>query len=375
MNNSIANLTPHLIPEWNRDRNKPNTVFNTAYKSNKKMWWICGVCSEEYETIVRHRSNGVGCPYCSGRKTRVQNSIFSTHNYLLEKWDFSLNKITPKEVSYGSQRKVFWKSEHCGHQWESSVKNMVRNSNCPICSSRKLLVGFNDLKSTNLQLFSLLKDKRDGEKYMEFSNKRVDWLCPSCDMLIKNKRISDINNYGLSCPRCSDGVSFPEKVMATLLKYYNIEFEREYSPTWAKGKKYDFFFELEGETFIVETHGKQHYNGGFSTLGGKTLEEEKENDAKKREMANSHIENYVELDCRNSTLDWMLNSLKNSVLGEKIVINEDVVSHLLKTVKDSVPYLCYLEFINGDDNFSSIGRKFSISSTTAKNYVLRFKIR
>ena len=48
--------------------------------------------------------------------------------------------------------------------------------------------------------------------------------------------------------------------------------------------KYDFYFEHNNESYIIETHGSQHYvEGKFSVIkGGRSLEGEQENDELKR---------------------------------------------------------------------------------------------
>jgi len=59
-------IEPEIVKEWHPKKNKalsPREVFPNA---NVKVWWLC---SEGHEWIasVKGRSNGNGCPYCSGK--------------------------------------------------------------------------------------------------------------------------------------------------------------------------------------------------------------------------------------------------------------------------------------------------------------------
>ena len=61
--------------------------------------------------------------------------------------------LTACDVSIGTDRVVWWKG-NCGHEWDAAVRNRVRGQNCPICSGKRILVGFNDLATTNPNLLS-----------------------------------------------------------------------------------------------------------------------------------------------------------------------------------------------------------------------------
>ena len=115
---------------------------------------------------------------------------------------------------------------------------------------------------------------------------------------------------------CSDGISFSEKLMGSILTKLNIEFIKQMS--YDNGEhRYDFY--LPKYNAILETHGLQHYEHGFKKFG-KTLEEEQENDRYKRELAISNgvlNENYNEIDCRYSTLEYCRPNIEKA-LGDYI---------------------------------------------------------
>ena len=65
--NDLASKKPELLKEWDYDKNsvKPNNVL---FVSSKKVWWICKKCGNEWETSIKIRSLGHGCPLCANRE-------------------------------------------------------------------------------------------------------------------------------------------------------------------------------------------------------------------------------------------------------------------------------------------------------------------
>ena len=84
-------------------------------------------------------------------KTLYDWCIENNRKDILQSWNFDKNKdINPRAVSYGTKTKYYWKCDK-GHNYEMSPNDRRRNE-CPYCQNRKLLVGFNDLKTKNPKL-------------------------------------------------------------------------------------------------------------------------------------------------------------------------------------------------------------------------------
>lgn len=126
--------------------------------------------------------------------------------------------------------------------------------------------------------------------------------------IVKNKQYSAFSNGQIANPNMlSDGVSIPEKFMWNILKQLSTEFIIQLNKLtfeWCENYRYDFY--IPSLNMIIETHGMQHYEKGFESCGGKTLEEEQKNDRLKKELAlNNNIKNYIVVDCRYSEFDWL----------------------------------------------------------------------
>ncbi|MFJ3387757.1 zinc-ribbon domain-containing protein [Lysinibacillus sp. NPDC086135] len=263
-------------------------------------------------------------------KYQFDPTIFLADNALLKirpelwyEWDFKKNDelgIDIYRVTKGQGIKAWWKCK-IGHEWDASIINRSNGSKCPYCSNKKVSIRYNDMWTTNPELASLLANPEDGFKYMQGSKKKVDWKCSECGEIIKNKTISDINIYGLSCPRCSDGISYPEKIMYHLLKEFDLEFCCQKTFGWSKNKRYDFYLPVYNA--IIEMHGGQHSGNGFEELGGRIFEEEIKNDKLKEKLAkNNGIKRYIVIDAKISDFKYIKNNILNSDLTKLCEFND-----------------------------------------------------
>jgi hypothetical protein len=125
-----------LAKEWHPTKNDNLTPKEVTIGSIKKIWWQCSK-GHEWETTVNSRQHGHGCPYCSGRKVNDENCLKTVNPTLAKEWHLTKNgNLTPKEVTAGSGKKVWWKCSR-GHVWEACVYNRSKGNNCPFCSGHK----------------------------------------------------------------------------------------------------------------------------------------------------------------------------------------------------------------------------------------------
>ncbi len=82
----------------------------------------------------------------------------------------------PETVTSGSGKKMLWKCNY-GHNWKVAVADRTRRgSACPFCSNQKVLVGFNDLKTTHPALANEA-DGWDPSSIVAGFSKKLKWKC------------------------------------------------------------------------------------------------------------------------------------------------------------------------------------------------------
>lgn len=303
-----------------RSDNLVGGYFGNKVKTQVKF----GECGHTSNISPSHYKKGQDCAVCDGKQVQQGvNDLPTTHPHLVKEWHPTKNELTPHDVTQGSSKKVWWKCEQ-GHEWEVAICNRSCGYGCPYCSNKKVLKGYNDLATTHPQYVKYFVDVEDAYMHTYSSNKKVKLKCSDCGYA-KIMSIDSLTRYGFSCNLCSDGISYPEKLVSSVLNKLEIEFIKQIS---YDGDKHRYDFYLPKYKTILETHGDQHYRQGFKKLG-KTLEEEQENDRIKRELANKNgilNENYHEINCRYSTLEWCRPNIEQALgnyVDMSVLINED----------------------------------------------------
>lgn len=75
--NCLATINPELAKEWHPSKNGDLTPFDVGSGSHKKVWWKCPKGDDhEWQTTVKHRSYGTGCPLCRSASSIPELRIF-----------------------------------------------------------------------------------------------------------------------------------------------------------------------------------------------------------------------------------------------------------------------------------------------------------
>lgn len=125
--NSFATLDPELAKEWHTTKNGNLTANDLGLGSHKKVWWKCHKGDDhEWQTSVRYRRKGDGCPICSNRKVVKSNSLATLNPELAKQWHPTKNgPLLPEHFTPGSNKKVWWMDEN-GHDWQGKICDGVK---------------------------------------------------------------------------------------------------------------------------------------------------------------------------------------------------------------------------------------------------------
>ena len=179
MNPPISESNPELLVEWDYQKNRIDPSKVTS-GSDKMAWWICPN-GHSYQAAIHSRSSGTGCPYCVNRRAHFgYNSALDTNPELLDGFDFEKNDTTLGDVTASSHKKFWWRCE-LGHSYQQALYSKLKGTKCPYCTNRRVLIGFNDLATSNPELvdqwYSPLNNPVTPNDVTSGSNKKFWWIC------------------------------------------------------------------------------------------------------------------------------------------------------------------------------------------------------
>jgi hypothetical protein len=165
--------------------------------SNKKLAWKC-LEGHIYDASVANRTKGRNCPICSNKKILPGfNDLATTHPILAleaDGWD-------PSAVFGGSGTKLLWKCAR-GHKFLSSPNTRTsQKTGCAVCSGKKLLIGFNDLKTLHPDLAKEAYGW-NPEEVLSGSVEKREWLCAN-DHRFSSTPSGRTGSKKTGCPICA----------------------------------------------------------------------------------------------------------------------------------------------------------------------------
>jgi very-short-patch-repair endonuclease len=128
---------PYLVKEWHPTKNGGLTPNDITHGSHIKVWWLCSKGHSYSQQINNKTILKYGCPECSGRRASETNNLSTQYPEIVKEWHPTLNKdFKATEVTYGSEKKVWWLCPK-GHSYKATINNRtLRQSGCPQCSNQ-----------------------------------------------------------------------------------------------------------------------------------------------------------------------------------------------------------------------------------------------
>lgn len=144
----LATTYPDVASEWHPTKNT-KVAAEVLPKSHKKAWWVCAE-RHEYQARIGSRTNGSGCPQCSGNAVIPGvNDLATVNPVLAREWSKS-NDRTPADVKSMSDYRAYWKCVK-GHEWRAAVGSRHHvGVGCPSCAQ----YGFSPARAALLYLLT-----------------------------------------------------------------------------------------------------------------------------------------------------------------------------------------------------------------------------
>lgn len=150
-------------------------------------------------------------------KTILSNNLSITHKELLTEWDYDKNTLSPLKISYGSNKKVWWKCKK-GHAWEAMVasRTLLRHD-CPYCKNKRInndncLATLRPDLTKEWSSDNVFSPKDIGVGY----TKKVFWQCAVCQYAWQTTVIHR-TTFNTNCPKCAGLIATKENCLS---RYY-----------------------------------------------------------------------------------------------------------------------------------------------------------
>ena len=215
--NNLAALHPEIANLWHPTKNGDLSPNQVVAGSNKKYWWKCAEGSDhEWQASSsaisqnQKKHNGSGCPYCSGKRVSVTNSLAGCYPEIAKQWHTNKNgDLTPQDIVAGTHKKVWWQCDKGpDHEWRASADTRIRGHGCPCCTSKKVSVT-NSLASLFPQFCNQWHPTKNGklkpDQVTSGSGKKVWWQCekgPDHEWQCSPSSRTSGERLG-GCPSCS----------------------------------------------------------------------------------------------------------------------------------------------------------------------------
>lgn len=364
-------ITNDIVDE--RLSQRPLQRIEDYIGDKKKILWKCLNCAHEWKAIPNAIFRGTGCPKCAG-KEKITNEEFDqriesrpvkrlsdykghTHTIKMECLNKSCLHVWDTKATYiltgsncpkcnltekftnevvdnfikerpiirlddyiDTRTKIRWKCEKCDHIWLARPAGVLKGQGCPKCK-------YDYKKLTNDRVDARI-DPNEIERIGDVvdSKTKIEWKCKKCT----NSWFATPNNIlrDRKCPTCT--LMQRESRLATQLKEKCLKLfpkcTLEYSVFRNKDTNrflpYDIFVEADQQKYIIEIHGRQHFEFVELYHGSQEeFERRKLLDQTKKEWAIDNGFIYIEIPAylKLKEAEKILNKIKKNEIKESVI--------------------------------------------------------
>ena len=200
-------INERLKKEWDYEKNNGEKPEDYTAGSNKFVYWKCSKCGYSWIDSINHRTQGRGCPACSGKAVfKGVNDLATLYPEIVKEWDYALNgEKKPDMYTAGSDETVYWYCSTCKKSWSAKIYSRTSGRRCPVCFGQKVVKGYNDLATLHPKLVEEwdfdLNVEITPDEVREHSNIKVYWRCKKCNHSWKARICDRVG--GRNCPACA----------------------------------------------------------------------------------------------------------------------------------------------------------------------------
>ncbi len=321
---NVSITHPHLILEFDNERNEDKKLSNYTHGSNELLFWLCQICTESYAMKIYKKTIGIGCTYCASKKIGRFNNFEYKFPEKSKEWS-SKNILKANEVFPNDTNLYKWNCPKCTEEYDMSISCRTNNGyGCPFCAGQRV----SDKNNLEFLRPDLCEEwdynNNDGRLPSEFtigsSTYLAGWKCKICFHGWKTSIYARTRVNGTGCSRCANvNNSKGEKNITQLFDKNTIKYEPQKRFKELGQLSYDFY--LPTQKLLMEFDGIQHFdpNNYFCKKNKDNFKTQITNDLKKSLFC---LKNgykllripYIHLNNVEEILDDYLNKLDNSII-------------------------------------------------------------
>lgn len=301
---------------------------------------------------------------------------FVYEDFLKEWYEFNPNmKLSYTEKPRNVRDKIYCHCDICGCDYDSTVWNlrtaMKRNSKykgCRVCSNQVIVEGVNDSLTKAPHIEKYIVDKEQA-KHIGLCPNKSRKILAKCDICgyETEKNIYDLARYGMCCPKCSDTISIPNKIIHIFMEQFRKEVKNltfEYCSDWTCGKRYDVYFEKNRKKYAIEMDGEQHFRDAFYIA----KEHHEHNDAFKDFIALGNNVTVIRIDCSTGKFNDIADNIRNSLLNDLFTIKNTTIEKCKEAYNSNI-FLSVLEDRKNGLSLKQLSDKHHLGKTTVLRYL------
>lgn len=209
--NSLLAKHPNVAKQWS-----PNNTVSADYVLpylQTMAKWCCTRCRGEYLAPINEMVRGrVECPYCTNKRVLSGfNSLQAKYPEIAAMWSPN-NEKTADQVLPTISTSALWVCPVCSGEYLAPINEMVAGKvECPYCTNRKVLPGFNSFAVMHKELmkeWDFLNNYllADADKIGDRCETVVWWRCKNNSthqyLMSPVRRLMFEKRHRESCPYC-----------------------------------------------------------------------------------------------------------------------------------------------------------------------------
>jgi len=341
MNRIDLSQLPHKNNKinWKECNNNPAKFI---YRDTEDTLYVVSNIDQDYVLVSYRNNNYVFSKECLKHCNLGKLFNFSVNNnYKYNVGDILSQKAS--DIIINEQKRITYANRSvlgynifclkCHNYTDITEANLQRGQGCSCCSGRKPIIGETDLWTTHPNICAYLYDQSDGYTYSAYSNQKVRFRCPFCKEDLGFKQISYVTKGGISCHKCGDGISYPNKFLYNLLSQLNINYIPEAGFQWCVFPSFNnsdqlshgrFDCIIEDLKLIIEMDGGLGHGNRKHSKSTVSIDEQLYRDQQKELIANQKGYVVLRINCNYIGHDNKFECCKNAILNSDLAIIFDL---------------------------------------------------